>query len=273
MADKQAPTIVIKKKKHGHHGHHGGAWKVAYADFVTAMMAFFLVMWLLGADEATKAAIEGYFKNVGSASPITEHNTDPQNGEKLNVFQDQTSVSGRPMDMPAGKVNAAMTNESELQNLKEVLEESISLELGVSNPSDQLEMVYDPKGLVLRIAVKGFFDKNESEVKQDLQPLLYRIGKVLQNSHRVIRVEGHTDPSETADGRSLASGGSPAWELSTRRAAWVANYWMKNFPSFNPARLQVAGAAHFHPIADNKTQAGQAANRRAEIVILNEQYK
>ena len=56
------------------------------------------------------------------------------------------------MDMPAGKVNAATTSEAELQNMKEVLEETISLELGVSNPSDQLEMVYDSKGLVLRIA-------------------------------------------------------------------------------------------------------------------------
>src|ERR1700745_473056 len=98
MADKQAPTIVIKKKKGGHHGHHGGAWKVAYADFVTAMMAFFLVMWLMGADEATKAAVEGYFKNPGSQSPISEHNTDPKNGDKLDVFEERNPAGGRPMD-------------------------------------------------------------------------------------------------------------------------------------------------------------------------------
>ncbi len=67
MAEKKGATIVIKKKKGGHgHGHHGGAWKVAYADFVTAMMAFFLVMWLMGSDEETKAAIENYFNNPSS---------------------------------------------------------------------------------------------------------------------------------------------------------------------------------------------------------------
>src|SRR6201996_3886256 len=98
MAEAQQP-IIIKKKKGGHGGHHGGAWKVAYADFVTAMMAFFLVMWLMGADEATKAAIEGYFKDPGSQSPISDHNADPQNGDKVNVFQQQNAMAGRPMDM------------------------------------------------------------------------------------------------------------------------------------------------------------------------------
>src|ERR1700755_3620220 len=65
MAEKgdKKNIIIIKKKKGGHGGHHGGAWKVAYADFVTAMMAFFMVMWILGMDEQTKASIEGYFSN------------------------------------------------------------------------------------------------------------------------------------------------------------------------------------------------------------------
>src|ERR1700745_3514139 len=164
---KNAPIIIVRKSKGHGHGHHGGAWKVAYADFVTAMMAFFLVMWLMGADEETKKSIEGYFKNPGSPSPISEHNTDPKNGDKVDPFEERNPAGGRPMDMPAGKVNAATTSEAELQNLKEVLEETISLELGMTNPSDQLEMIYDSKGLLLRIAVKGFFDHNDADVKQD----------------------------------------------------------------------------------------------------------
>lgn len=273
MADKQAPVIIIKKKKPAHHGAHGGAWKVAYADFVTAMMCFFLVMWLINSSEETKAAIADYFATAGSGTPIAEYQTQSKGGEKLDPLNDSNPPGGRPMNMPAGKVNAATTSESELQNLKEVLEETITLELGVSNPSDNLEMVYDSKGLVLRIAIKGFFDKNESVVKADLLPILFRIGKVLQTSHRLIRIEGHTDSSEGADGRSIASGAGPAWDLSTKRAAWVADYWLKNFPNLKPERLQVAGAAHFHPIADNSTAAGQAVNRRVEIIVLNEQYK
>lgn len=67
MADKKGQVIIIKRKKGGHGGHHGGAWKVAYADFVTALMAFFLVMWLLGSDEEVKSAVEDYFNNPTSA--------------------------------------------------------------------------------------------------------------------------------------------------------------------------------------------------------------
>lgn len=267
MADNKGATIVIKKKKGGHHGHHGGAWKVAYADFVTAMMAFFLVMWLMGADEETKAAIEQYFKTAGSESPISEHNTHPKNGDKMDQFEERNPAGGRPMNMPAGKINAATTAEAELQNLKELLEETISLELGVTNPSEQLEMIYDSKGFVLRIAVKGFFDHNSSEVKSDLIPLLNRIGKVLQTTRKVIRLEGHTESSE------LTRVDNPNWELSTSRAAWVANYWIKSFPGFKPEKLQVSGAAHFHPIASNATEEGMSANRRVEIIVLNEQYK
>src|SRR6185295_17190433 len=59
----QQPIIIVRKKKHSHGGHHGGAWKVAYADFVTAMMAFFMVMWILGMDQTLKNSIEGYFSN------------------------------------------------------------------------------------------------------------------------------------------------------------------------------------------------------------------
>src|SRR6202789_3202646 len=101
--DKSRPIIILKKKG-GHGGGHGGAWKVAYADFVTAMMAFFMVMWLMGSDAETKAAVEGYFKNPSGGSPGSSPG-DPKGGEKLESFQDRDPAGGRPMDMPAGKVN------------------------------------------------------------------------------------------------------------------------------------------------------------------------
>jgi chemotaxis protein MotB len=268
MANKEQATIIIKKKKGGGHGHHGGAWKVAYADFVTAMMAFFLVMWLMGTDEETKAAIQGYFQNAGSTSPISVSPNDPKGGDKLNVFNDSGQAGGRPMDMPAGKVNTQAEQDKEIQAIKEQLEESISLELGVANPSEKLEMVYDSKGLVLRIAVKNFFEHGQSDLKPDLLPVLFRIGKTLAGIHHNIRIEGHTEISEMArDGRS------PAWDLSTARASAVAAYWMKSFPSMKPERLEIAGQAHFHPIADENTPQGRAADRRVDIIVLNEQYK
>jgi chemotaxis protein MotB len=267
MADnKLAPIIIIKKKKVVHGGHHGGAWKVAYADFVTAMMCFFLVMWLINSSEETKAAIQKYFQS-GSLTPINDYPTSPKGGDNLDPFEKRNPAGGRPIDMPAGKTNMATSSEEELQTLKETLEETMSLELGVSNPSEHLEMVYDSKGLILRISTKGYFGHNESEVHPDLLPVLFRIGKVLATSRRQIRIEGDTESTE------LSSGGAPAWELSTQRAAWVAGYWMKNFPAMKPVRLQVAGNAHFRPIADNSTAEGQIINRRVDIIVLNDEYK
>lgn len=268
MADKKdKATIVIKKINPAAHGGHGGAWKVAYADFVTAMMAFFLVMWLMGTDEETKAAVEGYFKSAGSPSALSIAPTDPKGGDKIDLFQERNPSGGRPMDMPAGKSNTQADNEKELQNLKEVLEETISLELGVANHSDQLEMVYDSKGLVLRIAIKNFFDHGSADVKPDLIPILYRVGKVVAKTNRLIRIEGHTDRTE------LASGGAPNWALSTERAQWVAQFWMKSFPNLVPSHLQVAGNAHFRPLSDGRTPAALAEDRRVEIIVLNDQYK
>jgi chemotaxis protein MotB len=267
MADKKdKATIIIKKIQPAAHGGHGGAWKVAYADFVTAMMAFFLVMWLMGTDEETKAAVEGYFKNAGSPSALQVGPSDPKGGDKLEQFQERSPSGGRPIDMPAGKMNTQADEEKELQNLKEVLEETISLELGVANHSDQLEMVYDSKGFVLRIAIKNFFDHGSSEVKPDLIPILFRVGKVVSKTHRLIRIEGHTDKTE------LLHGG-PDWALSTARAAWVAQFWMKSFPSMKPNRLQVAGNAHFRPLSDDDAPESLAADRRVEIIVLNDQYK
>jgi flagellar motor protein MotB len=91
MADKKdKATIIIKKIQPAAHGGHGGAWKVAYADFVTAMMAFFLVMWLMGTDEETKAAVEGYFKSAGSPSALSISPTDPKGGDKIDQFQERS---------------------------------------------------------------------------------------------------------------------------------------------------------------------------------------
>jgi chemotaxis protein MotB len=268
MADKKdKATIIIKKIQPAAHGGHGGAWKVAYADFVTAMMAFFLVMWLMGTDEETKAAVEGYFKSAGSPSALSISPTDPKGGDKIDEFQERSPSGGRPIDLPAGKTNTQADEEKELQNLKEVLEETISLELGVANHSDQLEMVYDSKGLVLRIAIKNFFDHGSSEVKPDLIPILYRVGKVISKTHRLIRIEGHNDPTE------LTSGGGPDWQLSTARAGWVAQFWMKSFPGLAPSHVQVAGNAHFRPLSGDRSPASLAADRRVEIIVLNDQYK
>jgi len=270
MADeKVAPIIIVKKKINRKHGHHGGAWKVAYADFVTAMMAFFLVMWLLGADEEVKQAIEQYFKDPGSMSPMSSFENPSKGGEQI-LPQDAFRVpsGGRAMDMPTGKVNVQTEAEDELVRLKDLLEESISVELGMSSLAEQYEMTYDKDGLTLRISVKNFFDHGEAEPKMDLKPLIYKIGQALSTSKRLVRVEGHADRSETNSAEFAST-----WELSTARAGWVAKYWLGSFPEMMANRVQVAGNSYHRPIATGDTEEARAANRRVDIIVLSSEYK
>src|SRR5919108_5541556 len=86
MSNSNAPVVIVRKKRGGHHGHHGGAWKVAYADFVTAMMAFFLVMWIVGQSQKTKQGIAGYFRDPGVLD--SQHSTGILPGSTTGISPD-----------------------------------------------------------------------------------------------------------------------------------------------------------------------------------------
>lgn len=267
MADK-APIIIIKKGGEAGHAAHGGAWKVAYADFVTAMMAFFMVMWLMGADEETKAAIESYFNDPGSNTPVGNFERNLLGGDQVAALRELRMPGGRTIDFDAGKTTTAADVDPEIQNIKEALEQSIVFEVGQTAMTDRLQMKYDSQGFILQIATKDFFDQGSSEIRPDLQPLLRKIGEILSKTDRLIRIEGHAEPSETAGSKYSSS-----WELSTARATEVVKYWMKEFDKWEPKRIQVAGDGHYRPLASSDSKWGQRANRRVEIVILNNKYQ
>jgi len=122
MSSKTAPIIVIKKKS-GHGGHHGGAWKVAYADFVTAMMSLFIVLWLMNSSEKIKRAVAGYFN-------------DPKGSG---------SLMGTTMTGTGETVSAAAAKD--MQKLKEKLEEQIKAKKSLEKLSKQIEITLTPEGL------------------------------------------------------------------------------------------------------------------------------
>ena len=125
-ADKAQPIIVIKKKG-GHGGHHGGAWKVAYADFVTAMMSLFIVLWLMGSSEKVKKAVAGYFN-------------DPKG---------TASLLGTTMTGTGETVATAATDN--LQKLKEKLEQEIKARKELEKLSKQIEITITPEGLRIEL--------------------------------------------------------------------------------------------------------------------------
>jgi chemotaxis protein MotB len=252
----------MRKKKHEHVNLE--RWLVSYADFITLLFAFFVVMYAISQADMAKfkkvaASIKAAFSAAGPVGMLDTSGT--SGGNTINTMFEEQIPGGRINDMPAGKTHTAADPDPDMIETKELLEESISVELGVTDLADRPTMEFDSRGMVIRLAAKDFFEKDSSEVKMDLRPVLDKIAMVLSKSKRHIRVEGHTDPLE-------ANG----WDLSTARASWVVKYWLKRF-DIESSRVGVAGYSHFRKLTNRKDEWSKGSNRRVEIIVLNNRYE
>ena len=265
------------RKKHPEHVNLE-RWLVSYADFITLLFAFFVIMYAISQADMSKfkkvsASMKAAFSAAGPIGMIDLNGT--SGGDTTRPFEMQENPGGRVMNMPAGKTNTATDQDPELQDIREMLEESITLEFGVSDVSDRVQMLFDTRGLVVRMAAKDFFEQGGTEIHPDLLPMIDRIGRVLAKTHRVFRIEGHCDASETASGPARKGRFDSGWELSSARAAWVAKYLIQKF-DLDPKRVGVAGYSYYRPVAqkgEKNDQWATAKNRRVEIVILNNRYQ
>ena len=199
--------IVVKRKKAAHHSHHGGAWKVAYADFVTAMMAFFLVMWLVGQSKEVKSAVAGYFRDPGAFDQ--QRSNGPIAGGDLRLDPD----AAPPADAPGAEVDAERAAlEETASRIRQRLAESPDLRtLG-----KQIEIQVTRDGLrieLLDAEQQTFFASGSAALAAGTEKVLGVIARELGTLKNSIVVEGHTDsrPYATTD---LYSN----WELSADRA-------------------------------------------------------
>jgi chemotaxis protein MotB len=212
VAKKPAPIIIVRRGKKGHGGgHHGGAWKVAYADFVTALMAFFMVMWLVNQDPSVKKAIAGYFRDPG-------------------VFAQQRSVGvltgGRPGVEPgqssersptrATSDEATRTEQRTLAKAAEGIRSAIEQVHDTTDLRDQIEFTLTSEGLRVELVDKpgsSFFATGSAQLLGESEKLLGIIAKEIGDLDNEIVVEGHTDSQPYSPGARYGN-----WELSTDRA-------------------------------------------------------
>ena len=236
------PIIIIKKKS-GHDGHHGGAWKVAYADFVTAMMALFIVLWLLNTNKPVREAIAGYFKDPsGTANKIGSNN--------------------------AGVAEAVAITKDDMPKLKEELEKAIRRIPNFEKLKDQIEMTLTPEGLrieLLESETGTFFDVGapapNANGKELLSLLAHELGKLPNN----LSIEGHTDSKPYTGGREYGN-----WELSTDRAN-AARRLMQHDGVRDDQVTQVRGYADQMP--RKKDEPLDASNRRISVIVQNLERK
>ena len=240
MAAKAQPIIVIKKKS-GHGGHHGGAWKVAYADFVTAMMSLFIVLWLMGSSEKVKKAVAGYFN-------------DPKG------FANQL---GTTMTGTGQTVQQVSTDE--LEKLKEKLEQEIKARKELEKLSKQIEITITPEGLRIEL-IEGkngtFYEIGSAKLSANGQELLSLLATELKTLPNSLLIEGHTDATPYSSDASYSN-----WDLSADRAN-SARRLMQQDGVRTDQVSQVRGYAdQMLRVKNNPTDP---SNRRISILVKND---
>jgi len=243
MTAKAQPIIVIKKKG-CHGGHHGGAWKVAYADFVTALMSLFIVLWLMGQSEQVKKAVAGYFN-------------DPKGTANLLG----TTMSGNGVNVTT-QVNQ---DKKKLQELKERLEKEIQARKDLEKLSKQIEITITPEGLRIElIETKNgtFYQSGSAQLSPSGQELLALLASELKTLPNQLLIEGHTDAAQYSTDASYSN-----WELSADRAN-AARRLLQADGVRSDQVTQVRGFAD--QMLRVKSNPYDPSNRRITILVKNQ---
>ncbi len=266
MADESQRPIIVKRIKKGHGGHHGGAWKIAYADFVTAMMAFFLLMWLLSSvSQGTLAGIAEYFK--------TPLKVALSGGDGSGDATSAIKGGGQDLTRSAGQVKRTDMNEErrrERQVLSK-LQQRISMAIE-SNPvlrkyKNQLLLEMTPEGLKVQIVDeknRPMFDSGSANLLPHTKDILHEMGKMFNDVPNRLSVSGHTDATPYVGGER----GYSNWDLSADRANAARRELLAGGMQ-DQKILRVVGLGSANPL--DKQNAVNPINRRIAIVVLNKQ--
>jgi chemotaxis protein MotB len=235
QAQENRPIIVIKKKG-GHRGHHGGAWKVAYADFVTAMMALFIVLWLLNSSKQVQEAVGGFKDPTGTRRQVGS-------------------------DMKGAGENF-IVNKDNMEELKEQLQRAIREVPNFEKLKNHIDMTVTNEGLRIELTESAngtFFDSGSAKISSDGEELLRTLAGELEKLPNRIAMEGHTDSKPYTSGRFYGN-----WELSSDRAN-AARRLMQESGIRQDQVTQVRG------FADQKLRNAEdpldPANRRISLIV------
>ena len=288
MADDKKQPIVIKKIKKGGHAHHGGSWKVAYADFVTAMMAFFLLMWLLGStSEGQKAGVSDWFKNPSgvqgpggaSTSMIKLGGTlEIPKGDDSKKKEPKEKESTSPEEEKKESKSEEILKEIEKQNLDsllQVLKKAIEKSQALKPFKDQLLLDITPEGLRIQIVDKEnrpMFGLASAKLKWYMKAILREITRIIIKVPNRISISGHTDVTSFAKGYIREYEDTEErirytnWELSADRANAARREMAKNGLTHNKIGRVIGLASS---VLFDKKNPKNPINRRISIIVMN----
>jgi len=287
MEDKKQP-IIVKRIKKGGHGHHGGAWKVAFADFAVAMMAFFMVMWLLGSvPTETLGGISDYFENVsltegqavvpsagmsgpgGASTSMIDMGgmMDIAKGEGDKINQQNKSETETIVESDADTAAAMKAEQEEKQRLNELMKDmvdAIGKNKALSPFKDQLLLQVTAEGLQIQIIDeenRAMFDSGGSNIKNHMRKILHEIAGFLDTVPNRVSVSGHTDASPFTAREDYSN-----WELSADRANSARRALEESgLSSEKVGRVEGLAASNLF----NKAEPFSKSNRRISILVMN----
>ena len=246
-------------------------WLVSYADFITLLFAFFVLLYSSSQVDKKKVgklalAIQVAFQEMGVfETSSTRVPVEFDNPMPFNTVQSVESVQrdGNLAQIAAHDTDAlgsGGTENGDLSALQHELESTLALEIS----RQEISMRREPDGLVISLREVGFFESGSGQMKQESQAAFDRIAELLRKRNCRLRIEGHTDnvPIHTTQFPSN-------WELSTSRATEIVRLLIVR-DGFDASHLSAAGYAEYHPVATNSTLQGRSMNRRVDIVILGE---
>ncbi|MEO6032510.1 MAG: flagellar motor protein MotB [Burkholderiaceae bacterium] len=275
---KKLQPIIIKRVRKGGHGHHGGAWKIAYADFVTAMMAFFLLMWLLGSTtEGDRKGIADYFNaplkvsmlgggtGSGDASHVIRGGGTDLSRSEGQVKRGDIEAPRKTVQLKALRAEQRRAEAERLESLKQRVESVLAANVKLAALKSQIRLDMTPDGLRIQIVDeqnRAMFDSGSALVKPYMRDLLREIATVLSEVPNRITLEGHTDSQPYGGGER----GYSNWELSSDRAnASRRELVAGGLPEDRMLRVQ--GLASSVPFDGAEPQG--AVNRRISIIVMN----
>jgi chemotaxis protein MotB len=258
--------VSRRPRRHSQANH--DRWLVSYADFITLLFAFFVVLYASSQVDKRKVgklalAIQVAFQEMGvfqaSTTQVPIDVTDPMPFSDTQAIEntERSASLGRIASRPDGSLGTSVEN-GDLAQLQAELETTLAVEI----KRKEIAMRREPDGLVISLREVGFFESGSAKMKAASQAAFDRIAAMLRQRDYRLRIEGHTDnaPIHTAQFPSN-------WELSTSRATEIVRLLIVG-DGFNPGRLSAAGYAEYHPVASNLTAEGRGTNRRVDIVIL-----
>ena len=277
MADEALRPIIVKRIKKGGGGHHGGAWKIAYADFVTAMMAFFLLMWLLGS--TSKGDLQGiaeYFQNPlkvgmtggsgsGDSSSVIQGGGTDLTRQAGQVRKGQTLPENKTYDLKAAKAELEKAEINSLKALKARIEAAIELNPKLAQFRNQLLIDITTEGLRIQIVDaqnRPMFALASARLAPHTVDILREIGSVLNDVTNRISLSGHTDATPYASGDK----GYSNWELSADRANASRRELILGGMDEKKV-LRVVGLSS--AVLLDKENAFNPINRRISIIVMN----